>query len=98
MDGYDAKNQIIYSFNGCYFHGCVKCYPNRKTVNNTLMTPMSELYTRTQERKSFLRTTCNQFVEMWECEWKAMFKTLPEDMKRALQDEAVTGPQCHAES
>ena len=52
VDGYDAKNQIIYSFNGCYFHGWVKCYPNRKTVNNTLMTPMSELYTCTQVRKS----------------------------------------------
>ncbi len=53
-----------------------------KTINNTLMKPMSELYTRTLERKTFLQSTCTKFVEMWECEWKAVVKNLPEDMKR----------------
>ena len=93
VDGYDAESQTIYSFNGCYFHGCVKCYPNKKTINNTMMTPMSELDTRTLERKTFLESTCTKFVEMWECEWKAIVKNLPEDIKVTLQHKSITGPR-----
>jgi len=29
VDGYDPITNVVYEFNGCYWHGCPKCYPNR---------------------------------------------------------------------
>ena len=26
VDGSDEKNKIVYQFQGCYYHGCPKCY------------------------------------------------------------------------
>ena len=39
VDGYDVKNKIVYQFQGCYYHGCPKCYKpdDINTENNTLM-------------------------------------------------------------
>jgi len=29
VDGYDPITNVVYEFNGCYWHSCPKCYPNR---------------------------------------------------------------------
>ena len=26
VDVYDVKNKIVYQFQGCYYHGCPRCY------------------------------------------------------------------------
>ena len=31
-DGFDHENKTIYEFNGCYFHGCPRCYRENRDV------------------------------------------------------------------
>jgi hypothetical protein len=37
IDGCDRSNRIIKEFNGCYFHGCRKCFPECKATYNKTM-------------------------------------------------------------
>ena len=37
VDGLDRKRKTIKEFNGCYFHGCPKCFPERKAKYNKTM-------------------------------------------------------------
>ena len=30
VDGYNHKNQIVFQYHGCYWHGCSRCYPNER--------------------------------------------------------------------
>ena len=29
VDGFDKETQTVYEFQGCFFHGCIACFPNR---------------------------------------------------------------------
>ena len=29
VDGYEEQTRTVYEFQGCFFHGCLKCFPNR---------------------------------------------------------------------
>ncbi len=71
---------IIYVFQGCFWHGCPKCYTNRDIfVPGTGLT-MDDVYNRTLNRQSFVE---NQGITMrvkWECELKRELKENPEMM------------------
>ena len=51
-------------YNGCYWHGCRKCYPE-----NTFK------YDKTQERKNILEGAGFKVEEMSECEWTSIKKS-----------------------
>ncbi len=56
------------NFDGCYFHGCPKCYPEHQ-----------EKYNKTQEREreNLLKLAGYQVNSMWECEWNEIKEKLP---------------------
>ena len=29
VDGYDEQTSTVYEFQGCFYHGCIMCFPNR---------------------------------------------------------------------
>ena len=76
VDGYDATTKTVYEFNGCIFHGCPSCYPNRGVRNYA--TPdrtVEELYQATlSKRMNMLRAGYN-VKEIWECQWQHELKT-----------------------
>lgn len=76
VDGYDAVTRTVYEFNGCFFHGCPLCYPNRDVRNYA--TPdrtVEELYQATlSKRMNILREGYN-VKEIWECQWDRELKT-----------------------
>lgn len=37
VDGYDEATKTVYEFHGCFYHGCVKCFPNNRHRKHTLM-------------------------------------------------------------
>ena len=44
-DGYHHEGHTIYEFNGCYFHGCPRCYPHDRDVpHDHLKRSPNELY------------------------------------------------------
>ena len=74
MDGFDASTNTIYEFQGCYFHGCPKCYqPN---VENTFhRCKMGEIHVQTLDRIAYFRCLNYNVVEMWECAHDFLVKT-----------------------
>jgi len=51
VDGYDPTTETVYEFQGCLWHGCRTCYPNRKDVKHTYLNERTphEVYNATQE-------------------------------------------------
>ena len=69
VDGYDETTKSVYQFNGCFWHGCPKCY-HEDTVNNVKKETMGDILTKTKERTEFLEGAGYTVISVWECEWK----------------------------
>ena len=79
VDGWDRTTNTIYEFQGCLWHACPKCYPNKRDLKHAIMpdrTP-NEAYRATQEKTRRLREAGYTVIEMWECEWTAMVREDP---------------------
>ena len=59
VDGFCASTNMVYEFNGCFWHGCPKCYPAR-----------SHLYQRQKDKEAKLRAQGYHVVTMWECAFR----------------------------
>ena len=79
VDGFIPESKEIFEFYGCYFHGCIKCYPGNRmqTFNSVNGECMEELYKRTINRE---KTFANEFrfTKIWECELKIFRKSSKE--------------------
>ena len=75
VDGYDSQTNTLYEFQGCFFHGCPSCFPNRDQKHKKLndMT-MRQIHRTTQERNQVIREHGYAVVEVWECDWNAQKK------------------------
>ena len=52
VDGFCQDNKTIYEFNGCFWHGCSKCYDcNTPCWRNGDLKSMGDLYLETVEEK-----------------------------------------------
>lgn len=36
VDGYDEESKTVYEFQGCFHHGCIKCFPNNRHRKTTV--------------------------------------------------------------
>ena len=76
VDGYDPVTRTIYEFNGCLFHGCRSCYPNRQAKHYAVPDrSVEELYQATLNKRMALLRAGYTVVEMWECEWDRLVDT-----------------------
>ena len=76
VDGYDPITKTCYEFNGCLFHGCPTCYPNRDIKH--YVTPdrtVEELYQATLTKRIALLKAGYRVNEIWECRWDSLVKT-----------------------
>jgi hypothetical protein len=69
VDGYCKDTNTVYEFNGCFFHGCIKCYKNQDEINPKLKKTYKQLYDFTQKRKQEIINLGYNFEEIWECEY-----------------------------
>ena len=82
VDGYDPCDPVthrptVYEFNGCLWHGCLKCFPrqcNRYPICHTDRT-LREVYESTQNKQDTLRQRGYDTKVIWECEWDLDVKT-----------------------
>ena len=79
VDGYCQDTHTVYEFQGCFVHGCLRCYPNRheKHVRHCHRT-MQDVYETTQQKIKELRALGYNVVEMWGCDWKRLRETSPD--------------------
>ena len=80
VDGYCKETKIVYNFHGCWFHGCLVCYPknrniNSKSSNNRYSKTLSDKWKHTQQIAQYIRECGFNLIEMWECKWKEFKKT-----------------------
>ena len=66
----------MYEFNGCFWHGCLSCYPDGRDVElpHSDRRTLQQVYERTVARRTHLELRGYTVVEMWECEWRTMKK------------------------
>lgn len=68
VDGYCKETNTCYEYNGCYFHGCIKCYkPNE--INKLSKKLMCELYHQTFLKKKVILEKGYNLITIWEHEW-----------------------------
>jgi G:T-mismatch repair DNA endonuclease (very short patch repair protein) len=68
VDGFDSRTNTIFQYHGCYWHGCLNCFPNRLKINRKEKT-FQECYERTTKLKNECLEYGYNYIEMWECKW-----------------------------
>ena len=79
VDGYDEQTRTVYEFQGCFYHGCIRCFPNRSMkhpihLNKTVHDVREEMRAKIEQ----LSALGYHVREMWECEWNQMINTNPQ--------------------
>lgn len=78
VDGFCAP-KTVFSFLGCYWHQCIKCYPNQYHDNpESRKTKMSLLYESCILRANKIRELGYELIEMWEHDFDDLLKTTPQ--------------------
>ena len=67
VDGFCEATNTAYEFQGCFWHGCKRCY-TRDTINPWNRVEMGELQSRTQAKNQKIRDLGYNLVEVYECE------------------------------
>jgi len=71
VDGYDPITNVVYEFNGCYWHSCPKCYPNRDEQSEKMgERTMADVYENQEAKEQLLFLKGHSVQVIWECEWK----------------------------
>ena len=71
VDGYCKETDTVYEFQGCFMHGCNKCF-HSTSYNPLKCQTMGYLYKVCNER--IIKNIVKNFVEIWEHEWDMLFK------------------------
>ena len=78
VDGYDPVTRTVYEFHGCLYHGCLRCYPNRRAKHYAVPDrSVEELYQATLSKRMALLRARYTVLEMWECEWDRLVDNEP---------------------
>lgn len=82
VDGFDPRDPVttiptVYEFHGCLWHGCPRCFPNRRNETSlvNLDRTLQEMYEFTKQKCTRLRQSGYTVHEMWECDWEREIKT-----------------------
>ena len=88
VDGYCDENKTIYEYNGCFWHGCNKCYCNGNVKNEYNNKSMKQLFREHNEKVNYLKNMKYNVEVMWECDFKNLMKK-NKDIENDFQYEIV---------
>ena len=70
VDGFDATAQTVYKFDGCFWHGCPTCFPQRHGSHPRLLgRTMGDVFALRQQKHDLLCQHDYLARSIWECEW-----------------------------
>ena len=77
VDGMDTTGRVAYEFNGCFYHGCLSCFPKNRfdTTRRGGDRTLQECFEATLAKRKRLEAAGWIVVTMWECEWKNRIKS-----------------------
>ena len=93
LDGYyenESGEKIALEFQGCFWHGCPKCYP-RQTLNQASNMTMADLHLRTLEKKHYIQQNGYKYVQKWQCHFKREIEDNSE-MRQYVQSQELVSP------
>ena len=93
-DGYDAVNDRVYAFMGCFWHGHIGCPEKnykKTTWNERVGMTMGDLDLETQRWCKKVQLYGHRITIMYECEWK-MIVNSSDDVKRHVEKCGVIDP------
>ncbi|KAK3751014.1 hypothetical protein QZH41_020178 [Actinostola sp. cb2023] len=67
VDGYNPTTRTIWQFQGCYWHGCPRCYPHDRGRIVLGEKTREQFYQATMARTQKLQDAGYTFHEGWEC-------------------------------
>jgi hypothetical protein len=71
-------SHVIYEFNGCFWHGCLKCYPNQTIKLPVVDQTAKNLYQRTLDCQLCQQQRSYQMMTKWKCELKTDLASNPQ--------------------
>ena len=79
VDGYDEATKTVYEFQRCFYHGCIKCFPNNRHRKHNCHPDctISEIYEDTCKKTQKLRQAGYTVIEKWEHDFEVDKKTNP---------------------
>ncbi|CAH0559292.1 unnamed protein product [Brassicogethes aeneus] len=78
VDGFCATTNTVFEFDGCYFHGCEKCFPQQTTSFKNSTPKNQQMFLRleaTKAKHERIKKAGYNLVNIWECEFLKMLKT-----------------------
>ena len=79
VDGYCPETNTVYQYQGCFWHGCEACYPNRTEKHFRLDDrSMYEVREKTRETITKLKSAGYNVEQIWGCQWKKMKQDNPD--------------------
>lgn len=84
-DFYNPDTKTVYEFNGCYWHGCEKCFPNdrERFVNGK---KMIHLYKNTIDRRNALVSAGFEVCMIWEHDYDKIAREFKNNNKDKFED------------
>jgi len=73
-DGYCKELNLILEFQGCYYHGCKKCFSDRSAINEVSNKSFEELYNKTKQKRKHCIDQGYKYIQIWGCRWKKTYK------------------------
>ena len=85
VDGWCKNGKIVFEFLGCLWHGCPRCYPNKRNAKHAIMPDRSpnEVHRATMEKLERLKKEGYKVKSIWECDWKKLVEE-DEEVKRVV--------------
>lgn len=68
VDGYDPISKTIYEYDGCFWHGCERCFPTG--INPKSKTSFSTLLKTTERRRKIIIKSGFNLIYIWGCDFK----------------------------
>lgn len=87
-DGFCKERNIVYEFNGCRYHGCLKCYPRRDRpifVNDKNSMP-DKLRYKTAMKRHYYQRRGYKVVETWGCDFDRFLSTTTPEVEEVRQE------------
>ncbi|XP_072380511.1 uncharacterized protein [Diabrotica undecimpunctata] len=83
---------IVFEFQGCYYHGCPQCYPENRLapLHDDPSHCMENRYDRTAAKNQYLKSLGYEVVEIWECAFR---KTMTAEIKSFTENHPLMRTQ-----
>ena len=76
VDGFHPQTKTVFQYHGCYWHGCLRSYPDRNKIIDLNDKTREDNYQATVKRTAELRAAGYRVIEAWACEVQEIWEKM----------------------